>query len=210
MHCTALILLPLALLAAAPLAAAEVIPASQFRTFELRGGGEVVVRPGPAQRVTLLEGSSALTTFRMEERDRLVIRACNNRCPRNYKLRIEIQSPNAPGAAIRGGGAITFAPGFPAQQRLAAAIHGGGAISFAPGFSAQRELSAAIHGGGQIDARALSTGTVSAAISGGGRILAGPSRRLSAAINGGGEVRYAGDPETSVAISGGGSVRRAY
>lgn len=187
MRSTVLALLPLTLLAAAPLAAAETVQVPQFDSFQLRGGGTVIVRPGPVQRVTIVNGSSQVTTMHVNAQRQLRINACNNRCPQNYNLRIEIQSPTAPGSAI----------------------HGGGLIQVLSGFRPQARYSAAIHGGGRIDARALSASRVSAAISGGGRISTGQSRSLSAAINGGGEVTYAGDPETSVAINGGGRVHRA-
>jgi hypothetical protein len=180
-----LFLLPLAV-AAVPAVAAEVVAVAGFDSVQLRGGGSVVVRPGPSQRVTILSGSSQFTRVRVDERGQLKIDACNERCPRNYDLRIEIQSPTAPDAAISGGGAVVFSPGF------------------AP----QGQLSVAVNGGGQIDVRQVSAGNVSAAVNGGGRILTGRSTSLSAAVNGGGEVRYAASGQVSTAIHGGGSVRR--
>ena len=187
MRTTMLAVLPLALFTAAPLAAAETIPVPRFDSFQLRGGGTVVVRPGPVQRVTILNGSSQFTTMRVNEQGQLRINACNDRCPQRYDLRIEIVSPTAPDSAI----------------------YGGGSVQLLPGFRPQSHYSAAIHGGGRIDARALSASDVAAAISGGGSIMTGRSNSLSAAINGGGDVTYAGDPATSVAINGGGRVRRA-
>ncbi|MGI8706039.1 MAG: GIN domain-containing protein [Sphingomicrobium sp.] len=180
-----LFLLPLAI-AAVPAVAAEVVPVAEFESVQLRGGGSVAVRPGPAQRVTILSGSSQFTNIRVDQRGQLKIDACNERCPRNYDLRIEIQSPDVPDAAISGGGAITVAPGYAPQD----------------------QLSVAVNGGGQIDVRQVSAGNVSAAVNGGGKILTGRSSSLSAAINGGGEVRYAASGQVNTAIHGGGNVRR--
>jgi hypothetical protein len=179
-----LFLLPIAA-AAVPALAAETVPVQHFRSVELRGGGDVVVRRGPAQRVTILSGSTQFTRLYVTRNGKLRIDACNERCPQNYDLRIEIVSPSAPDLAIQGGGAITAAPGF------------------AP----QRQLSAAIDGGGRIDARSVAANSFNAAINGGGKILAGRSSVLSAAVNGGGEIRYSGDPQVSTAIHGGGNVR---
>lgn len=180
------LLLPLILAIAAPLCAAEVVAVPAFRSVELRGGGNVVVRPGPAQRVVVLNGSTQFTHFHMRGGGQLVIEACNDRCPRHYDLRIEIDSPHAPDVAIQGGGAIVAAPGFAPQP----------------------QLSAAIDGGGLIDVRSVAATKVGAAINGGGKILSGRSASLAAAVNGGGEVRYAASGNVSMAVRGGGSVHQ--
>lgn len=179
-----LFLLPLAV-AAVPAVAAEVVPVPAFKSVQLRGGGSVVVRPGP-QSVTIVAGSTQFTSLRVDHRGQLRIDACNERCPRNYDLRIEIRSPQVPDLAI----------------------NGGGSIAAAPGFAPQGQLSAAISGGGQIDVRAVAASNVSAAVNGGGEVLTGSSSSLSAAVNGGGEVRYAGTPHVSSVVNGGGRVVR--
>ena len=51
---------------ASPAFAVEVVPVPQFRSVELRGGGVVTVVPGPAERVTIIEGSSQYTRMRVE------------------------------------------------------------------------------------------------------------------------------------------------
>jgi hypothetical protein len=181
----AALLLPLTL-SAAPLAAAELVPVPAFDSIELRGGGDIVIRRGPAQRVVILNGSTQFTTFQIRNGGQLVINGCNQRCPPHYNLKIEIQSPSAPDVAIQGGGEIVAAPGF------------------AP----QGQLSAAISGGGIIDVRSVSASSVSAAVNGGGKILSGRSASLSAAVNGGGEVRYTASGSVSMAVHGGGSVRQ--
>jgi hypothetical protein len=170
--------------ASAPALSAEHVPVSGFRSVELRGGGEAIVRPGPVQRVTILEGSSQVTRISIMRDRKLRIDICNNRCPQRYRLRVEIQSPQAPDVAIAGGGSIRAAAGF------------------AP----QREMSAAVHGGGTIDVRSVAASNVSAAVHGGGQILVQPRNTLSAAVMGGGQVRYAGNPQVSMAVQGGGLV----
>jgi hypothetical protein len=168
----------------APALAAEHVPVAGFRSVELRGGGEVTVRPGPEQRVAIVEGSSQVTRIFVERDGKLRIDVCNARCPQHYRLKVEIQSPEAPDVAISGGGAIR-------------------AVS---GFAAQRNLSAAVHGGGTIDVRSVQASNVSAAVHGGGQIFGRPLTSLSAAVLGGGPVRYAGSPQVSMAVHGGGLV----
>ena len=138
--------------------------------------------PGPVQRVTLMEGSTQFTRFRLERDGKLRIDACNERCPQIYRMRVEIQSPDLPDLAITGGGAIT-AERFPAAAR---SRRGG------RWWREDRP-------------RAVDGINVSAAVNGGGDIFVRARATLAAAVNGGGTVRYVGHPEVSIAIRGGGN-----
>lgn len=178
-------LFALAIASGAPALATEVVPVPAFRSVELRGGGEVTVVPGPAQRVTLVDGSSRVTRVRVEPNGQLKIDACAGQCPTNYRLRIEIQSPRVPDLAVSRGGQI--------------AIRG----SFAP----QRQLAAAVDRGGRIDARSVEAAAVTAAISSGGEITVHPRASLTAAVNRGGLIRFLGHPQVTSAVHAGGLVR---
>lgn len=176
----------LALLAAI---SGQPIPVGHFDTVELNGGGIVTMREGPVQQVTILRGSPEYTDIHVEpngSRQRLVIHACNTRCPETYRLEIEVVTPRLDGLAVNGGGQITAAPGFAPSQELAAAVHGGGVI----------------------DLRAAPARDVAAAVNGGGLIRVSASRDLTAAVNGGGEIRYWGNPSVTSAVHGGGRVVR--
>ena len=177
-----------ALAASAPAIAQQPIPVGAFRSVQLNAGGDVNIVRGPVQRVTLVNGSTEFTKFRVRNDGQLQIHTeCNGRCPRNYNLRIRIESPQVPDVAVRAGGTITV-------ER---------------GFAAQRQVSAAILAGGTIDLRAVQAANASAAINAGGDIYLGPSVNLNAAINAGGDILYAGNPRVSSAVANGGSVRRA-
>jgi Putative auto-transporter adhesin, head GIN domain len=178
-------LFAVAFAAAAPALVTEVVPLSHFNSIELRGGGELMLRPGPIQRLTLVEGSSQFTNIRVGSDGRLKISACNARCPQHYRLRILVESPSVPVLAVEGGGAITAAAGF----------------------AVQRAVTLAVHGGGSIDARAIPVNAATAAIHGGGDIKVQPREALTAAVNGGGTVRYWGSPVVTSVIKGGGNVR---
>lgn len=181
-------LFAVALMAAAPALASEVVPIPHFNGVELRGGGDVVIVPGPVERVTILEGSSRVTHIYMENRGSLKIDACDGRCPPSYRLRVEIESPHLPVLAVDGGGNMTVARGF------------------AP----ERQLVAAVNGGGRIDTRAVATADVTAAVNGGGELLVGAASSLTGAVRGGGDIRYLGNPVVTSAIEGGGSIRPGY
>jgi hypothetical protein len=181
---SAAILIPLTLLAAAPLAAAETVSVPAFRSVELRGGGDIIVRPGAA-RVTITQGSTQFTSFSVDSDGQLKIDACNEQCPHHYDLRIEISYPTVLPMGIKGGGKITVAPGFGRQHVLAAGVGGGGVI----------------------DLRSAAADTVAAGVNGGGKILVGASNSIAAAVSGGGEIRYAGNPAVTRVIDGGGVIR---
>ena len=174
--------------ASAPALATEVVPLPQFRSVELRGGGAVTIVPGPAQRVTILEGSSQVTHLSVDRDDQLRIDTCDQRCPPVSRLRVEIESPRVPSLAVNGGGVIATAPGFAPQPHLAAAVNGGG----------------------KIDARSVEAQSVSAAVNGGGDLFVSPRSTLAAAVNGGGHIRFRGNPLVTSAIRGGGSISPGY
>ena len=178
---TKLALIALAL--AAPAAAQTPVPVGRFDAISLVGGGTVTVRHGPTHRVTLLRGDLATSSVEVDDRS-LEIRACRRSC-RNYRLEVEVVTPDIDAVAITGGGAIRFS-----------------------GFPAQRSLAASVTGGGSLDARGMSADSVAASVKGGGTITAAPRKSLAASINGGGTVRYTGQPTRSVSINGGGSVVR--
>lgn len=180
-------LFAVAFVASAPLVAAEQVSVPAFRSIELRGGGDVTLRAGP-QRVTILDGSAQVSRIYVARNGELRIEACNQRCPRNYRLRVEIQSPRVPDVAIAGGGNIRAEGGFPAVA----------------------ELAAAVDGGGNVDLRAVGANRVTAAVNGGGMISVRPRSSLTAAVNGGGAIRYWGNPQVTTAIHGGGTVRPGY
>jgi hypothetical protein len=174
-------------LLALPALAATPVQVGHFDEVELRGGGHVTVKYGPAQSVMLIKGSTDVTKFRIKDGRKLVIDACDHNCPSgNYDLEVEIVTPDLTAAAIDGGGEIVAQGGFPAQDKLAAAIDGGG----------------------DIDMLAISAANVSAAIDGGGKIRVTATKHLAAAVDGGGDIAYRGDPQVSEAVDGGGSIER--
>ena len=174
-----------ALALSAPVLATETVPVPAFRNLELRGGGDVVLLPGPAQRVTIVEGSSAFTRIRVDPHGKLWIDACNARCPQHYRLRVEVQSPRVPGLGVSGGGSIRAAGGFAVQDQIAVGVNGGG----------------------KVDVRGVEGRDVAVGLNGGGQVLVRARSTLAVGVNGGGEVRYLGHPKVTSAIDGGGTVR---
>lgn len=179
-------LFAVAIAASAPALAIEPVAVPAFRAIQLHGGGIVTITPAPVQRVTLLEGSTQFTRIQVDREGKLKIDACNERCPHNYSLRIQIETPSIMGLGVDGGGQMTTANGF------------------AP----QKEIGVAVNGGGKIDARSIDAAAVGAAVNGGGQVLVRSNRTLGAAVNGGGEILYWGNPNVVTSIAGGGAVRK--
>jgi putative autotransporter adhesin-like protein len=177
-----------ALLAAAPAWSGTVIPVGAFDSVALRDGGHVILRHGAVQRVTLLQGSTQYTSIRIDEDNphQLVIDSCRHQCPHEYRIEVEIVTPDVRGVSVSDGGSIESAGGFPQQGKIAAAVEDGG----------------------KIDIRSIAASEASAAVNDGGKILLRAQSRLAAAINDGGEVVYWGDPRVSSAINDGGSVEK--
>jgi hypothetical protein len=169
----------------APAAAQTPIRVAAFDSLQLHGGGEVILRHGAEQRVTLLEGDPNLASIGVERDGDLVIRPCRRSC-RNQRLRVVVVTPRIDAVAITGGGLIRTEGPFPARESVALAITGGGTL----------------------DARALAADDVVTAVTGGGSIRTTPRETLVAAVRGGGTILYSGDPAKTVAIDGGGSVTR--
>src|ERR1700743_304337 len=120
-----------AALIAAPALAATSVPVGHFDSVSLGGGGHVTIKYGAKQSVTLLKGSTEFTTIKIKHGDSLEIDACNDRCPHEYDLEIEIVTPELKAAAIEGGGHITAESGFPNRGEISVAVDGGGHLDMA-------------------------------------------------------------------------------
>src|SRR5215471_10050166 len=73
--------------------AAETVSLPHFDSVGLEGGGHVTIKYGPQQRVTLLKGSTQYTRLRVERGGSLNIEVCNDNCPRQYDLEVEVVMP---------------------------------------------------------------------------------------------------------------------
>lgn len=156
-----------------------------FRAIELRGGGAVTVRHGSTPQLTIRQGSAEVSRIEVIG-DRLVIERCRDRCPRGYRLEVEIVAPAIGRVAVSDGGVIALAGNFPAQASVATAVSDGGVV----------------------DIRPLAASRVRASVQQGGVIYTRPLQEMEVAISDGGLVTYWGDARVRSAIDGGGMVRR--
>jgi hypothetical protein len=167
-------------------AAQTVIPVGYFRSVELHDGGDVILRHGPAQRVTLLAGSLQCTEVRLGKGQRLVIENGKRRCPRHDRLRMEVITPELSAVAVSNGGTVKSVGAFPVQAAIEASVEQGGTI----------------------DIRSLAADAVDASVDSGGRIFTTPRETLAASIESGGIIRYWGDGRVRQSVRNGGVVEK--
>lgn len=182
-----LAILVVATVVAASMAAETVVPLAPFRSIELHHGGTVVVRYGPAQRVTLLAGDLDSTRVRVTDDQRLVIDSCKPDCPRKYRLRVEIITPELAAVSVSNGGTVQVVDAFPARTAIEADVEQGGTI----------------------DIRSIPADAVDASVDSGGGIFTTARQTLTATITSGGHITYWGDDvRLRKSIRDGGAVKR--
>lgn len=167
-------------------AAPAVIPVEQFRSVELQGGGNVIVRHGKTQRVTMLEGSLRYSRVRLAGGQRLVIDKCVTECPRGYQMQIEVITPELSAVSVSNGGTVQSRGTFPAQAAIEAGV-------------AQ---------GGTIDIRSIPADAVEASVDSGGRIFTHPRKTLTGTVVSGGAITYWGNARVEQSVRNGGFVAR--
>ncbi len=172
------------LLAPAPLQRG--IQVGSFSSIELPEGGHVVLRQSPTPSVTLVRGSLDYTRVSVNSRGALVIEKCYRKCPRGYRLELEILAPNVTRLALANGGSIQSRGSFPRQSALVVDVSHGGTI----------------------DVRSMVARSVTASVNQGGRILTMPQASLIASVTQGGAIFFWGDPQVTSSINHGGVVTR--
>lgn len=168
-----------------PLPAQTPIQVGPFNLIELPHGGHVVLQRAPTQRVSLVRGSLDYTRLAVTD-GRLIIDKCFRKCPRGYRLELEILTPNVAGVSLANGGSVQTRGSFPRQSDLAVAVRHGGTI----------------------DVRSLVANRVTASVYHGGRILTVPQASLSARVTQGGVITYWGDGQVRQSTEHGGVVQR--
>jgi hypothetical protein len=170
----------------APIMAQTVARLTPFGSVELHDGGNVILRHGPAQSVTLLKGSADYTSIEIVDADKLVIKNCALHCPRGYEMEVEVVTPKIPKISVSDGGLIQSRGSFPRQAAIGVTVSSGGTI----------------------DIRSMTVDSVTASVDSGGRIFTTPQTTMLASVVDGGIITYWGDARVKKSIRGGGVVTR--
>ncbi|HUP62916.1 MAG TPA: DUF2807 domain-containing protein [Thermoanaerobaculia bacterium] len=167
-------------------AAQTVISVGPFRSVELDGGGHVIVRHGPAQRVTILEGDLQCRRIGVATNQRRVIEHAGRDCRRHERTVIEVVTPEISAISVSNGGTVGSAGTFPVQAAIEAHVEQGGAI----------------------DIRSIAADSVDASVHSGGGIFTSPRETLTAAVESGGVITYWGEVRVKRSVRDGGAVVR--
>jgi hypothetical protein len=133
----------------------------------------------------VLKGSGDISLMTVTQ-ERLVIDKCRDKCPRGYELHVEIVTPLINAISVRNGGVI--------ESRGS--------------FSLQPSISLAVSQGGTLDARAIPSNNITAAVEQGGRILSQPQTTMVASVSNGGVITYWGNPRVTSSTQHGGVVTK--
>jgi hypothetical protein len=133
-----------------------------------------------------VRGSRDYTRLSVTDGGALVIDKCFRKCPRGYRIEIEILTPSLAGVSLANGGTI--------QSRGS--------------FARQTDLDVAVRHGGTIDVRSMVAQRVTASVEHGGRILTVPQTWLFATVSQGGVITYWGDGQVKSSIERGGVVNK--
>jgi hypothetical protein len=173
-------------LVAVPVGAQTAIRVAPFRSVELHSGGEVILRHGSNQRVTLLKGDADCARVTTDGVGRLVIDKYSAQCHRKYDLQVEVVAPQFADVAVNDGGHISSVGYFPRQPAIRTAVRNGGSV----------------------DVRRIPADKVVASVAQGGRILVTPQTVLTASVANGGLITYWGEPRVEKSVQNGGAINK--
>lgn len=167
-------------------AAQTAIPVERFHSVALHNGGTVVVRHGAVQRVTIVSGDARTTQISVDRGQLMIDGHGGRRHSREYRLEVEVITPNVTAVSVSNGGTLRTAGAFPAQAAI----------------------DAHVEQGGRLDIRSIPVDAVFASVYSGGGIFTNARQALTAKITSGGSITYWGDARVQKTVRDGGAVRR--
>ena len=179
--------------------------ATGFTEIRLSGSGQVDVRHGDADSVTVEAEDNILPLLETRVRDgRLTLGTKPNvsiNPTRPIRYHVTVKRLTAIGVS----GSGRFVVEGLDTSRLTADISGSGSATLSGRADA---LELTISGSGDYDASRLASKSATVTISGSGNATVNAAERVEANVSGSGSVRYLGNPSVDQQVSGSGSVRR--
>ncbi len=203
-----------------------------FHSISLRISGNVHLRQGEPQNLTIEAKSSTLEEILTEVKDgELIIRFHNKDYFWNSfqpgEININITVLKIDGLVVSGSGNISAEEEIKTRkldlglsgsgniklsdlkaEEVKSTISGSGNISLA-GKSPAKDLTINISGSGNLKALNFSADSVTVRVSGSGNVSVGANNNLHVRVSGSGNVNYKGNPMIDSAISGSGKVKSA-
>lgn len=185
---------------------AETRTTADFDAVQLEGSGEVSVKFGNTQSVTVSGYANLVPIFTTSVRNRtLILKFEDEYRVRRNNIRTEIVVPDIKRLKIQGSG-LGLVDGFANATSIQLDINGSGEIIVTN--SVFGTLTTTINGSGEVDARSCPIPNVEATVNGSGDIKVNCTSDLKATVNGSGTIRYLGNPYVYATINGSGSIKR--
>ena len=184
-------------------AATQAREVSAFRSVDLAGSNNVVVRVGERQSVVVKADDNLLDRVTTEvQSGTLVIANTPGSFTTKSPMRVEIDVPALDAVTLSGSGNIVVT-GVDAK-RLVVHLPGSGTLT---GDGAATHLDIAVGGSGMVQLTRLVASDVRADVSGSGSIFVTATKRLDASVSGSGAILYAGSPPNVTSnITGSGAI----
>jgi hypothetical protein len=182
-------------------AASETRQVSGFTNIDLRGVGDVIVRQGDSEALTIEADDNVLPnltsdvvdgTLRLDRKPGFGLRS-------QTPIRYQVTVTDLDGLTLSGSGTVV-AENLTVDS-LSTDISGSGVVTLSGTATDQRVV---VSGSGRHEASRMATDRVTANVSGSGEIVVDVRQDLRVDISGSGTVTYSGDPSVSESISGSG------
>jgi hypothetical protein len=185
------------------------VPATQtrevaaFRSVELAGSNNVVVRVGETQSVVVRADANLVDRVTTEvQSGNLVITNTPGSLTTKSPMSVEVALPTLTGLALTGSGNIVV-DGIDAES-LEVSLPGSGTIT---GSGSATRLDVTVGGAGTVQLTRLAADVVRAGVSGSGSIFVTATRSLDASVSGSGAILYAGNPrQVTKSVTGTGAI----
>jgi Putative auto-transporter adhesin, head GIN domain len=173
------------------------VPATQtrkvaaFRSIELAGSNNVVIRVGETQSVVVRADDNLVDRVTTEvQSGKLVIATTPGSLTTKSPMSVEVALPTLTGLALTGNGNIAV-DGIDAES-LEVSLPGSGTIT---GSGSATRLDVTVGGAGTVQFTRLVADVVRASVSRSGSIFVTATRSLDASVSGSGAILYAGNPQ---------------
>ncbi len=188
--------------------------------------GEVIIRQGSEQKVTVTGDGNILDRLILDVDNRFLDIELERGCYKNYDLTVEITIPNLDRVSLHGSGDVEIMDfdqqksldlhisgsggikmhEFNGLESMDAHISGSGDIRISEDIDDVQNLDVHVSGSGHFSGKKLNTDNCDVKISGSSDTRVSVNDHLKVKITGSGTVYYIGNPEVDLNVTGSGKV----
>lgn len=200
------------------------ISLASFDGFDLGFSGNVIVTPGPVQKVVVEGQQNIIDLIKLDVKDGMWRIGFSKSVKDAKEVTVYITIPTVKWVALTGSGSIRSTDRFSGLNKLDIAVSGSGDIMFDAAaneinlhlsgsgdikvMGTTNTLDIAISGSGDVNAASLKSSNCQVHISGSGDADVQVYGDLETSISGSGDVHYKGEANVTARISGSGEVSK--